>query len=88
MFVALGSDLHRLKPSVRAQIEVKLEEMLAVLAEGLPQTSVMERREKVKFIFSSLIGTLILARTMKSGPAKLELIRITRQNLLKMSRME
>lgn len=88
MFVALGSDIHRLKASVRARIEEKLEDMLTVLADGLPHKSVKERREKVKFIFSSLIGTLILARTMKSGPAKLELLRVTRQNLLKISGME
>jgi TetR/AcrR family transcriptional regulator, transcriptional repressor for nem operon len=88
MFVAMGADLHRLKPAVREKIEEKLEAMFLTLSDGLPHKNKSERLKKVKFIFSTMLGTLVLARTMKSDQAKANILSATKQQLLNISKME
>ncbi len=86
MFVALGADLHRLKPSVREMIEDKLQMMFACIAEGLPHKTKQDRLRYAKIIFSSMVGTLVLARAMKNEAAKVDLIRNTKQLLITISK--
>ncbi|MBL7543352.1 MAG: TetR/AcrR family transcriptional regulator [Bdellovibrionaceae bacterium] len=85
LFVALGSDLHRLSSSARLEIEVRLEQMFKAMASGLPHKNKNVRLETAKFIFSSMVGTLILARAMKNDQNKKDLLRITKMNLLKIA---
>lgn len=82
MFVALGADIHRLKPSVRGLIEAKMELMFAAISEGLPHRRKVDRLKHAKFIFSSMVGALVMARAMKNDLVKAEMIRITKQLLL------
>lgn len=86
MFVALGADLHRLRPSVREMIEEKMQDMFAALSEGMPHKRRDERLKCAKFIFSSMVGTLVMARSMKNDDVKVDLIRTTKKMLLTISR--
>lgn len=88
MFVALGSDLHRLKPSVREKVEQRMEATFKVFSEGLPHKNKTQRLEIAKYIFSSMIGALVLARSLKTESAKSEILKITKKQLLSISRME
>lgn len=88
VFVALGSDLHRLKASVREKIEERLDTTFAIFACGLPHKDKNTRLTTAKFIFSSMIGAMVLARSLKSKSAKSEILKITKKNLLTISRAE
>ncbi|MBL7558155.1 MAG: TetR/AcrR family transcriptional regulator [Bdellovibrionaceae bacterium] len=86
VFVALGSDLHRLKPSVREMIEEKMQIIFTVMSSGLPHKRADERLKYAKFIFSSMVGTLVMARSMKNDDVKIDMIRTAKKMLLTISR--
>ena len=84
MFVAFGTDLHRMKSGIREKIEDKVESMFIAMAKGLPKAkSEKARIETVKYVFSCMVGTVILARAIKNERKKKEMIRIAKNNLLK-----
>lgn len=83
MFVSLGADMHRLKSPAKAKIEAKLLEFLQVLSWGLPLENPEEKLFRMKFIFSSMIGTMILARSMKDELQRRDLLESSKQQLLK-----
>lgn len=83
LFVALGSDLHRLKPSQRELIEYKINLLFSVLIDGLPEGVRSQQLSTARFVFSTLVGALVLARSMKTKSGKLALLKSTRQQLLK-----
>lgn len=85
MFVALGADLHRLRPSVREKVEQKMQSMFAALSEGLPHKKKTDRLAYAKFVFSSMVGALVMARSMKNEAVKKEMIKVTKQLLLTIS---
>ena len=88
LFVALGTDLHRQKASMRALFEEKIETLFEVLAGSLPQGSEAERLKLVRFVFSSLVGSLILARSVKNEETAVELMLSNKKQLLKFLKKE
>lgn len=83
VFTALGADLHRQKPTVRALYEQKIEMLFQVLAQALPRGTPEERLERVRFVFSSLVGTLVFARSLKSAEAVENILTASRRQLLR-----
>ncbi len=86
MFVALGADLHRLKPSVREMIEEKMQAMFLALSQGMPHKRSEERMKYAKFIFASMVGALVMARSMKNDDLKMDMIKTTKKILLTISK--
>jgi TetR/AcrR family transcriptional repressor of nem operon len=66
VYSALGSDLKNASPGERESYERKMNETFEILSGGFPSGSADERMARVKFIFSTLIGTLVLARSSQS----------------------
>ncbi|OYZ22329.1 MAG: hypothetical protein B7Y39_07570 [Bdellovibrio sp. 28-41-41] len=56
--------------------------MFAAISEGLPHRRKVDRLRHAKFIFSSMVGALVMARAMKNDLVKTEMIGITKQLLL------
>ena len=88
MFVALGADLHRLKPAIRVRIEAKMESLFLVFSGGFPKGSGRHRLALAKFIFPSMVGALIFARSQKSRRSKTEILQATKKQLLKLLEVE
>jgi len=82
VFAALGMDLHRQKPSTRTIYEQKINERLELFARVLPHGTLEERIDKMRLIFSSLVGTMILARSMKNPEEIKKLLNSTKRQLL------
>lgn len=84
LFVALGADMHRQKASLRALYENKIEALFETIAEGLSSGTSEERLAKVRFVFSSMVGAMTFARTMKSPQAIHGILTATKNQLLQM----
>lgn len=83
VFVALGSDLQRQRAKVRGQYEQKMKRLFTVLASSLPDGE-KQAVAKVSLIFSTLIGALVLARSMSDKESSNEFLQSTKQQLLRM----
>lgn len=86
MFVALGADIHRLPKGVREMIELKMAILFSSIAKGLPHKRKADRLAYAKFIFSSMVGALVMARSMKNDVVKTEMIKATKKMLLMISK--
>ncbi len=84
LFVALGNDLHRSSADAKALYEKKIERLLSLLSRGLPWGSAEERLAKMKFIFSSMVGALVLSRSMKTKETARSFLEITKNHLLQL----
>lgn len=82
VFVALGTDMHRAKPAVRALYEQKIEHLFDVLAGGLTKGSEAQRLAEVQFVFASLVGALTFARSMQSPAAAQRILQTAKEHLL------
>lgn len=84
VFAALGADMHRQSAGIRAMYEEKIEALFATIAEGFSSGTPRERLAKARFAFSSMVGALTFARSMKSSEAASEILNTTKKQLLKM----
>lgn len=82
VFVALGADIHRQKPKIRALYQDKIQNLFRVLARSLPGEA--DRTGFVSFVFSSLVGALILARSMNDEVRSEEILTSTKHYLISM----
>lgn len=83
VFVALGADIQRQKPKVKALFEEKITELFEILSRSIQGKNADEKLAKVQFIFSSLIGAVVLARSTGSSGAKM-ILENTKIQLLKL----
>lgn len=63
-FAALGSEMHRQAPEVRAASTQKIKEMIALVEAELSEQSPANARQDAMMIVSSMVGTLMLARAV------------------------
>lgn len=78
---ALGSEMHRYPTKARALFEARLSELFEIYAATIPQGSHEERLATARFIFSSLVGAVTMARTMKDPKVAKEVLENSRLRL-------
>lgn len=81
LFVALSTDMRKSSPTTKAIYEEKLDAIFNTLGNAFKKGSAEEKKSKVQFIFSSLVGTLSFARSMKSAEAAQNILKATQQQL-------
>ena len=78
VFTSLSSDMHRCKPIHRTAFESHMNRIYALfeaeLKKAFPKDSIDEIRAKALNLYSSLVGTLSMARTMKEKKRALEIL--------------
>ena len=81
VFSALGTDMKRTSPDARERFERKMSEGFEILAGGLETGTLAERVAKIKFIFSSVLGAMVLARSGHTKEMSRSLLKTTQQHL-------
>lgn len=78
VFTSLSSDMQRCKASQRALFEPHLEQMFLQFAEGFkmhfPNETTEARLKRAHCLYSGLVGTLTMARTMKDHTKALKIL--------------
>lgn len=86
VFTSLSSDMQRCKPSHRAAFEEYMNRIYALFATALkkqsPNTSDKEIQAKALNLYSSLVGTLAMARTMKDKKRAMEILEAGKRFLI------
>jgi TetR/AcrR family transcriptional regulator, transcriptional repressor for nem operon len=82
VFAALCTDAARSGKAVRKAFADGLEPLIDILAEAIPGRSKAVRRRKAVAAMAELVGSLILARAVKSAPLSDELLDAARHDLL------
>lgn len=85
VFTSLSSDMQRLKPSQRSLFEPMLEEMFVIFAEEFkalfPNEDLNQRMDRAYNLYSGLVGTLTMARTLKDPQMALQILEAGKKNL-------
>lgn len=63
-FAALGSEMHRQAPEVRAASTKRIKEMISLIESQLTDQSQQNTHEEALLIVSTMVGTLMLARAV------------------------
>jgi TetR/AcrR family transcriptional regulator, transcriptional repressor for nem operon len=63
-FAALGSEMHRQAPEVRAASTQRIKEMINLIEGQLPHSSHLNAHAEALLMISTMVGTLILARAV------------------------
>lgn len=63
-FAALGSEMHRQAPEVRAASTRRIKEIVSLIEDKLADQNQSNAREKALLMVSTMIGTLMLARAV------------------------
>jgi AcrR family transcriptional regulator len=86
-FTSLSSDMQRCKPAHRALYEDYMVRIYALFADALkrqfPDDSLEERQARATNLYSGLVGTLTMARTMKDPRRALEILEAGKRFLLR-----
>ncbi len=82
IFAALGADLQRQKPNVRKKFGAKMQDLFETMASGSVQLSPTVRLAKVHFVFSSLVGSLVLARSLQNSKMQSQILNTAKNQLL------
>ena len=77
---ALGADVARMGPSVKAALEARLEEMIAVAEEYGGARG--EARPKAIAMLATMVGAMVMARAVKSKGLSEEILESARQALV------
>lgn len=85
-FTSLSSDMQRCKPAQRLQFEGPMDRIYDLFAlmlrEQFPKDSPKQSREKALNLYSGLVGTLTMARTMRDSVKAREILKCGREFLL------
>lgn len=86
-FTSLSSDMQRCKASHRGMFEASMNRIYALFAKAIheefPEDSVQENHLKALNLYSGLVGTLTMARTMKDPVKAREILKTGRDFLIK-----
>lgn len=63
-FAALGSEMHRQAPEVRAVSTRRIKEMISLIEEQLSNRNPAKAREEALLMVATMVGTLVLARAV------------------------
>jgi TetR/AcrR family transcriptional repressor of nem operon len=78
----LGADIARESPKTRKAFAAKLEQMIDMLADQIPNVSRMAARKQAMAVLSSMMGTLVLARVAGTGEFSDEILAAGREAVL------
>lgn len=85
-FTSLSSDMQRCKPSQRGRYEIHMDRIYELFGKAFqkqfPNESDAQIRARSFNLYSGLVGTLTMARTMKDKNKALEILRSGREFLL------
>jgi TetR/AcrR family transcriptional repressor of nem operon len=79
---ALGAEIARESPKTRKAFAAKLEQMIELLAEQIPEVPRKAARKQAMAAFSTMMGTLVLARIAGNGEVSDEILGAGREALL------
>lgn len=82
-FAALGSDTTRRSPELRAVFEAAIEEHLDILETVMPAGETENTRDKSIVALSTMVGALILARSIKDEQAANHFLQVAADSVLK-----
>lgn len=82
-FAALGSDTTRRSPELRAVFETAIEEHLDILETVMPAGETENTRDKSIVALSTMVGALILARSIKDEQAVSHFLQVAADSVLK-----
>lgn len=82
-FAALGSDTTRRSPELRAVFETAIEEHLDILETVMPAGETENTRDKSIVALSTMVGALILARSIKDEQAASHFLQVAADSVLK-----
>jgi hypothetical protein len=77
MLAALGSELPRESPEVRAVATRRIEALLALIEQQLPEPEAAARRDRALATLSGMVGALMIARTVDDPALARALLRAT-----------
>jgi TetR/AcrR family transcriptional regulator, transcriptional repressor for nem operon len=80
---ALSAEIARENPRTRKAFAAKLEQMIEMLAEQIPDVPRRAARKQAMAVLASMMGTLVLARVAGSGEFSDEILSAGREALLK-----
>ena len=80
VFVSLGADIHRQPQKIKAAYQKKVQGLLRIMAQSLPGSG--DHTPFVSFVFSSLIGAVVLARSMSDTTAAQAFLIAAKQQLM------
>lgn len=85
VFTSLSSDMQRCKLSQRSLFEPMLEEMFVIFADEFktffPTEDLNQRMDRAYNLYSGLVGTLTMARTLKDQQKALQILEAGKLNL-------
>ena len=82
-FTALGSDMAKTSPRARHAYEARIDALVEIFAEVLRSGSEAVRRAKARYIISTMVGGLTLARAMSDPGARDEFLAQLRSSVLR-----
>ncbi len=77
MIAALGADIARQPPSVRAAFTTELQDAFELLAQLMPEDAPAQRSDNAIAALSSMVGALILARTVTDERLSDRILKVT-----------
>ena len=77
MIAALGADIARQSPSVRAAFTTELQDAFELLAQLMPEDAPAQRSDNAIAAFSSMVGALILARAVTDKRLSDRILKVT-----------
>lgn len=83
IFAALLSEVSRAPQRIKTEFHAGLDKFYLALENGLPDDN-KDKRRKVHSIFSTMIGSLSIARTMKSGTERSDFLNNNLSSVLRM----
>ena len=84
LFITLGSDLYRGSEKEKVKYESKIKELFDVLGEGFKSGTKAERKNKGQLIFSMMVGSMTLARSINFDKFSIEILNNSRKKIIEM----
>ncbi len=86
VFTALGSDMHRSKPAYRLRYEESTEKVYQLFAEAIqlqfPDESAESCYEKAMVLYSGMVGSMTMARTVKNVKVAHKILAAEKKHLI------
>jgi TetR/AcrR family transcriptional repressor of nem operon len=81
MIAALGADIARQPPSVRAAFTTELQDAFEILAQLMPEDAPAHRSDDAIAALSSMVGALILARAVNDERLSERILKVTAKRM-------
>ena len=79
---ALAPDIARMRPAIKKKIRGSMDAYRSQLVEFMPGDDLAEKEKNFALIFTTMVGTMAVARTMSEREEKEKLLALVRNHLL------